>query len=126
MTSTLWIIISFLVLISLLFSVSALTYIAYRHVESFETLLTNCKFVQGNRSAYSTAGVFGKTMRLCMIAGMLSTPNFYLRRNLADISDIKNFHQRTKRLILFFWYHLMLSVSSLIIFECVTRYLERG
>lgn len=118
--------ISFLMLASLLITIFALTYIACRHIETIESQLAHCKFVQGNRSLYSTAGILGKTMRLCMIAGMLSTPNFYLRRNLADPVDIHRFPLRTKRLILFFWYYLILSVSSLIIVEGLTRYLERS
>ncbi|MGF6394852.1 hypothetical protein QFZ86_003786 [Pseudomonas plecoglossicida] len=115
MTNTLSMAISFLILTSLFISISALTYIAHRHIESLESQLANCKFVQGNRSLYATAGMLGKTIRLCMIAGMLSTPNFYLRRNLADPDDIHNIPQRTKRVLLFFWYYLIFSASSLVI-----------
>jgi len=115
MTNILAMIISFLILASLFISISALTYIAYRNIETLESQLANCKFVQGNRSLYATAGMFGKTIRLCMIAGMLSTPNFYLRRNLADPDDIHNIPQRTKRVLLFFWYYLIFSASSLVI-----------
>lgn len=126
MTSALWMIISFLTLASLLISLAALSCIACRHIETIESQLTNCKFVQGNRSLYSPAGMLGKCMRLCMIAGMLSTPNFYIRRNLADPTDIQSIPPRTKRLLLFFWYTLMLSILSLIILEGFTRYFERG
>lgn len=122
MTNTLWMITSLTILISLLLNVLVLTYLAHDHLENIERLLPNCKFVQENRSMYSTAGILGKTMRLCMIAGMLSTPKFYLRRNLADPIDTQDFPRKTKRLILFFWYYLILSVLSLIIFESFTRH----
>jgi len=131
-------VISSLILASLFISISALTYLAYRHIgisayrhigisayrhiETLESQLANCKFVQGNRSLYATAGMLGKTMRLCMIAGMLSTPNFYLRRNLADLDDIHNIPQRTKRVLLFFWYYLIFSASSLVISQGLRAY----
>jgi len=126
MTSSPWMLISFFMLTSLMISLVALIYIACRHIETIESQLINCKFVQGNRSMYSTAGILGKMMRLCGIAGMLSTPNFYIRRNLADPIDIQSIPQKTKHLLLFFWYCLKLSVSSLLIFEGFTRYFERG
>lgn len=63
-------------------------------------------------------------MRLCMIAGMLSTPNFYIRRNLADPTDIEAIPRKTKRLLLFFWYYLIISVLSLILLESLTRYFD--
>jgi len=90
MTSPPWMFISFIMLISLIISLAGLTYIACRHIETTESQLTNCKFAQGNRSLYSTAGILGKYMRPCMIAGMLSTQNFYIRRNLADPIDIQS------------------------------------
>ena len=117
-------VISIIILTSLLVSISALIYIAYRQIETLESKLTNCKFIQGNRSLYASAGMLGKTMRLCMIAGMLSTPNFYLRRNLADANDIRNIPQKTKRLILFFWYYLIFSCSALAISQGLTSYLD--
>jgi len=90
MTSPLWMLISFISLASLNISVIALIYIAYRHIETIESQLINCKLAQGNRSLYSNAGILGKCMRLCMIAGMLSTPDFYIRRNLADPIEIQS------------------------------------
>jgi hypothetical protein len=116
--------VSLIIVTSLLISVTALTYIAYRQIETLESQLTNCRLVQGNRSLFASAGMLGKTMRLCMIAGMLSTPNFYLRRNLADANDIRNIPQKTKRVILFFWYYLILSCSLLAISQGLTSYID--
>lgn len=124
MTNILSMAVSLIILTSLLISVTALTYIAYRQIETLESQLTNCRLVQGNRSLFASAGMLGKTMRLCMIAGMLSTPNFYLRRNLADANDIRNIPQKTKRVILFFWYYLILSCSLLAISQGLTSYID--
>jgi len=59
-----------------------------------------------------------------MIAGMLSTPNFYIRRKLASASEIKNFPRRTRRVLLFFWYYLITSTLSLIILGSIAKYLD--
>lgn len=78
MTNILSMAVSLIIVTSLLISVTALTYIAYRQIETLESQLTNCRLVQGNRSLFASAGMLGKTMRLCMIAGMLSTPQLLL------------------------------------------------
>lgn len=109
---------------SLLINTFALTYIAHKKIEKIESLLNNCNFVKGNIEIYSHAGLVGKTIRLCMIADMLSTPNFYIRRELASPSEIKNFPRKTRRILLFFWYYLITSTLSLIIFGSIAKYLD--
>jgi len=107
-----------------LLSTFALTYIAHKKIETIESLLKDCKFVQGNIAIYSNAGLLGKTIRLCMIAGMLSTSQFYIRRKLANPNEIKNFPRNTKRLLLFFWHYLTLSFLSLLILGGIAKYLD--
>lgn len=124
MTNLLWGIAGLLTITSLLINTFALTYIAHKKIEKIELLLNNCNFVKGNIAIYSHAGLPGKAIRLCMIAGMLSTPNFYIRRKLASASEIKNFPRRTRRVLLFFWYYLITSTLSLIILGSIAKYLD--
>ncbi|MQG93598.1 hypothetical protein [Pseudomonas sp. MN1F] len=124
MTNPLWAIAGLLTITSLLINTFALTYIAHKKIEEIELLLNNCDFVKGNTAIYSHAGLPGKAIRLCMIAGMLSTPIFYIRRKLANPSDIKNFPRRTRQILLFFWYYLLTSTLSLIILGSIVKYLD--
>jgi len=124
MTNLLWASAGLLTIASLLLSTFALTYIAHQRIETIESFLKDCKLVQGNIAIYSNAGLLGKTIRLCMIAGMLSTPIFYIRRKLANPNEIDSFPRNTKRILLFFWYYLTISFLPLTILGCIAKYLD--
>ncbi|WP_103462112.1 hypothetical protein [Pseudomonas putida] len=74
-------------------------YIAHRYTEDFESFLTNCKFVTGNKKTFQHAGLLGKVMRTGLISMALAIPTIFLRRGLIDLNEVKRFPPNMKRLL---------------------------
>ena len=74
-------------------------YIAHKYTERFESLLTNCAFVTGNKNIYQHAGLLGKVMRTGLISMGLATPRIFVRRGLIDFDEVKRFPTRMRRLL---------------------------
>lgn len=124
MTYTIMVITAAILITFICASVCTLIYVAIFHITKIEASLANCKFIQGNKRVYSRAGMLGNAMRLSMIAGMLTTPNFYIHRGLADADQIKNFPYPMKILLRTTWICLGLSFCALIILHIADRLLR--
>jgi len=74
-------------------------YIAHRYTEHFESFLTNCTFVTGNKKTFEHAGLLGKVMRTGLISMVLAIPTIFLRRGLIDFNEVKRFPPRMRRLL---------------------------
>lgn len=75
------------------------SYIAHRHLERYEALLTNCVFIKENKHLFQHAGLPGKVLRVVLIACVLATPRIFIRKGLVERDEVKRFPARTRRLL---------------------------
>ncbi|AHG42940.1 hypothetical protein N018_23025 [Pseudomonas syringae CC1557] len=73
--------------------------IANKYVETIETYLPNCSFVQTIRQTYLEAGLLGKVMRGGVIGMILLMPKPYSRRGLISAQEINNLPSHYKRML---------------------------
>lgn len=78
-------------------------YVAIRHLDEVEGLLSKSDFVLGNRKIYLHAGLLGKIMRICTISTLLTTPYLFVRKGLVDEAQLQNFPAPMKRLLVVLW-----------------------
>ncbi|MGN8261009.1 hypothetical protein ACLEJW_16990 [Pseudomonas sp. SMSB3] len=98
-------------------SVSVMIYLAYRYTDDIETALPRCRYIQSNKENFSAAGLVGKIMRTCLAANMLMIPKLFVRKGVADASDVESFPGPMKRVLLPSWVGLVLSTSLFFAFN---------
>ncbi|CAI8714261.1 hypothetical protein D3C76_801030 [compost metagenome] len=95
--------------------------IAHKYTERFESFLTNCIFVTGNKNTFQHAGLLGKVMRTGLISMVLAVPKIFVRRGLIDIDEVKRFPPRMRRLLVsLLGIHIVL-LTALAIFNYAQR-----
>lgn len=91
--------IALLILAPMMLAMVVQAYIAHKYTEYFESFLTNCSFVTGNKTVYEHAGLLGKLMRTGLISMVLAVPKIFVRRRLIDVDEVKRFPPRMRRLL---------------------------
>ncbi|KAF1312298.1 hypothetical protein BLX42_04210 [Pseudomonas sp. SG-MS2] len=91
--------IALLIIVPMILAMVVQCYIAHKYTERFETFLTNCSFVTGNKNTFQHAGLLGKLMRTGLISMVLAAPKIFMRRGLIDFDEVKRFPPRMKRLL---------------------------
>ncbi|WP_087502952.1 hypothetical protein [Pseudomonas sp. SID14000] len=113
--------IALLILAPIILAMIVQCYIAHRYTERFESFLTNCTFVTGNKKTFQHAGLLGKVMRTGLISMMLAMPTIFLRRGLIDLNEVKRFPPNMRRLLVsMLGIHIVLLIA-LTIFHYVYR-----
>ncbi|WP_157765892.1 MULTISPECIES: hypothetical protein [Pseudomonas] len=85
------------------FASFTLIYLAHRYVEYFEALLPGSALVDVNKKNFVHAGLLGKMVRVCLIALMLSVPNFCVRRNFLKMEEVDRFPIGFRRVLVGLW-----------------------
>lgn len=66
--------VALLIVVPMVLPIVVQCYVAHKYTERFESLLTNCSFVTGNKNVYQHAGLLGKVMRTGLISMVLAIP----------------------------------------------------
>lgn len=117
-------IIAFVLLVCMAISMCVMVCLACRSIEVIERYLAKCKYIQSNRANFSAAGVVGKLMRTCLAANMLMIPGLFVRKGMADVSDLESFPRSIKRVLLPSWVGLLVSTSSFFVFNWLAGVLK--
>jgi len=91
--------VALLIIVPMVLAIVVQCYVAHKYTECFESLLTNCSFVTGNKNVYQHAGLLGKVMRPGLISMVLAIPRPFVRRGLIDLDEVKRFPPRMRRLL---------------------------
>lgn len=91
--------IALLILVPIILSMLVLCYIAHRYTEHFESLLSNCTYITGNKKIFQHAGLLGKIMRTGSISLVLTMPTIFSRKGLVDLREVERFPLNMKRLL---------------------------
>ncbi|MCS4066048.1 hypothetical protein [Pseudomonas putida] len=117
-------IIASILLACMAISVCVMIYLACRFIEAIEKPLAKCKYIQSNRESFSAAGLVGKLMRTCLAANMLMIPGLFVRKSMADISDLESFPRSMKRVLLSSWMGLVVSTTLFFTFNWLLEVLK--
>lgn len=117
-------IIAFVLLVCMAISMCVMVCLACRSIEVIERYLAKCKYIQSNRANFSAAGVVGKLMRTCLAANMLMIPGLFVRKGMADVSDLESFPRSIKRVLLPSWVGLLVSTSLFFVFNWLAGVLK--
>jgi len=117
-------IIASILLACMAISVCVMIYLACRFMETIEKSLAKCKYIQSNRESFSAAGLVGKLMRTCLAANMLMIPGLFVRKGVADISDLESFPKSMKRVLLSSWVGLVVSTTLFFAFNWLLEVLK--
>lgn len=117
-------IIASILLACMAISVCVMIYLACRFIEAIEKPLAKCKYIQSNRESFSAAGLVGKLMRTCLAANMLMIPGLFVRKGMADISDLESFPRSMKRVLLSSWVGLVVSATLFFTFNLLLEVLK--
>ncbi|QHG67105.1 hypothetical protein [Pseudomonas putida] len=109
--------IAFIILASMMLAMVVQCYIAHKYTERFESFLTNCIFVTGNKITFQHAGLLGKLMRTGLISMVLAVPKIFLRRGLIDLDEVKRFPPRMRRLLVTMLVIQIGLLAALVIFD---------
>lgn len=105
-------------------SVCVMIYFACRSIEAIEKALAKCKYIQDNRGDFSAAGLARKLMRTCLAANMLMIPGLFVRKGVADISDLESFPRSMERVLLPSWVGLVVSTTLFFAFNWLVGVLK--
>lgn len=72
--------IAILILAPMMLAMVVQCFIAHKYTEYYESLLTRCSFVTGNKITFQRAGLLGKVMRTGLISMVLAIPSLFVRR----------------------------------------------
>lgn len=100
-------------------SVCMMVYLACRYVKDIEAALSKCSYIQSNKDNFSSAGLVGKVMRTCLAANMLMIPGLFIRKGMADVSDVESFPKPIKKILLPSWLGLVLSTILFFAFNWI-------
>ncbi len=91
MNSTVTVIMMSMLLVWMIVSLGFMVYLACRYLDVIESELSGCSYVRDNQLNFSSAGLLGRVMRTCLAANMLMMPGTFVRRGVADASEILRF-----------------------------------
>ncbi|KPG95522.1 hypothetical protein AEQ67_20050 [Pseudomonas sp. RIT-PI-q] len=116
--------ISFFILVPLILIEFWLIYMVHVYTEKAEALMPNSRFVEDYKGMFSHAGLMGKAMRNGLLTLVLLTPNLTAKRGLVDISEVKNFPRKLKRILVVSWGLCFLFFVALVIFGSYLKYMK--
>jgi hypothetical protein len=108
--------IAILILAPMMLAMVVQCFIAHKYTEYYESLLTRCSFVTGNKITFQHAGLLGKVMRTGLISMVLAIPSLFVRRGLIDFDEVKRFPSSMRRLLVSLLVIHILLATALIIF----------
>jgi hypothetical protein len=77
-----------------------IAFVAHKYVETIETRLSSCSYVNDTKKIWGHAGLLGKVMRGGIIATILMMPNIHAKRGLIDTEEVKNLPALYKKLLI--------------------------
>ncbi|QHG67632.1 hypothetical protein [Pseudomonas putida] len=92
-------------------SMGSVIFLACRYLDVVESKLSGCSYVRDNRLKFSSAGLLGRVLRVSFAANMLMMPWVFVRRGVADASEISRFPRGLKIKMLISWGGLMASAT---------------
>ncbi|MFT0520893.1 hypothetical protein [Pseudomonas faucium] len=104
--------------------VGLMIYFACRYLDLIESKLSGCSYVRDNQLNFSSAGLLGRVLRTCLAANMLLIPWVFVRRGVADASEILRFPRRLKVKILLSWGGLMASTILFFVSHNIMKFLS--
>ena len=108
--------IAILILAPMMLAMVVQCFIAHKYTEYYESLLTRCSFVTGNKITFQHAGLLGKVMRTGFITMVLAIPSLFVRRGVIDFDEVKRFPSSMRRLLVSLLVIHILLATALIIF----------
>lgn len=90
-------------------SMGFVIFLACRYLDEIESKLSGCSYVRDNRLNFSSAGLLGRVIRASLAANMLMMPGIFVRRGVADASEVSRFPRGLRVKILIAWGGLMTS-----------------
>ncbi|HDS0930573.1 hypothetical protein ACF8GG_06660 [Pseudomonas sp. yb_1] len=108
--------IAILILAPMMLAMVVQCFIAHKYTEYYESLLTRCSFVTGNKITFQHAGLLGKVMRTGLISMVLAIPSLFVHRGLIDFDEVKRFPSSMRRLLVSLLVIHILLATALIIF----------
>jgi hypothetical protein len=108
--------IAILILAPMMLAMVVQCFIAHKYTEYYESLLTRCSFVTGNKITFQHAGLLGKVMRTGLISMVLAIPSLFVRRGVIDFDEVKRFPSSMRRLLVSLLVIHILLATALIIF----------
>ncbi|MGF6395799.1 hypothetical protein [Pseudomonas plecoglossicida] len=124
MKSTVEVIIMSMLLVCMMIGVGLMIYLACRYLDLIESELSGCSYVRDNQLNFSSAGFLGKVLRTCLAANMLMMPWIFVRKGVADASEILSFPRRLKVKIVLSWGGLMASTIIFFVSHNVLKFLS--
>jgi hypothetical protein len=104
-------------------SMGFMIFLACRYLDVIESKLSGCSYVRDNRLNFSSEGLLGRVMRTCLAANMLLMPGIFVRRGVADASEILRFPKRMRVKILVSWGGLVASATIFVVAHNVLGFL---
>jgi hypothetical protein len=121
MNSTVAVVMMSMLIVWMIVSLGLMIYLACRYLDVIESELSGCSYVRDNRLTFSSAGLLGRVMRTCLVANMLMMPGVFVRRGVADASEILRFPRAMRVRVLVSWGGL---VASAVIFVVAHNVLD--
>lgn len=81
--------------------VAMIAWLGHRYIDVIEGSMPGSKIIQDNKKIFSGAGLAGVVYRVMMAANVLTFPRIYLRRGLADLTEINDFPGWLRKRLLF-------------------------
>ncbi|WP_122341208.1 hypothetical protein [Pseudomonas caricapapayae] len=78
----------------------AMMLIAHIYIETIESRLSNCSYIEDNKRVWSNAGLLGKVMRGGIISMVLIMPNMHAKRGLVDAQELSRLPKRYRYLLM--------------------------
>ncbi|WP_116583634.1 hypothetical protein [Pseudomonas sp. CC120222-01a] len=122
MKSTVAVVMMSMLLVWMIISLIFMVYLACRYLDVIESELSGCSYVRDNRLNFSSAGLLGKVLRTCLAANMLMMPWIFVRRGVADASEILRFPRSVRIKMLVCWGGLMLSIVLFFVSHNILKY----
>lgn len=92
-------------------------FVGVRYLDQIEGVLSRSKFVSGNKSLYSSAGLIGKIMRICTVSVLLSMPRIFARKGLVEIEQITKLPGFLRGFLVLNWWILFVSGVAFLCFS---------
>ncbi|MBF8789512.1 hypothetical protein ACI2OW_24740 [Pseudomonas shirazica] len=111
-----------ILLVWMMIGVSLMIYLACRYLDLIESELSGCSYVRDNQLNFSSAGFLGRLLRTCLASNMLMMPGIFVRRGVADASEISRFPRRIKIKMLISWGGLMASTILFFVLHNILKF----
>ncbi len=124
MNSTAAVVMMSVLIVWMTVSLGLMVYLACRYLDVIESELSGCSYIRDNRLNFSPAGLLGRVMRACLAANMLMMPGIFVRRGVADASEILRFPRAMRVRLLVSWGGLVASAVIFVVAHNVLKLLS--